>query len=325
MPVNDRKMFQTCQIFRTRQVLISLSLILIALVISCQPPTRTFVESPNFKALVLSDTHISSDTSKTNRLQRLVNKINASYFPGVELVFVTGDVVSSVFGKYTPENPDTSDNRLRRAVSVLRQLKIPFYLAMGNHDHKIGNFRDSDAAWPEAEIKAMWKNWQAQTGFEPYYAVTHRGWKFLILNSMGGRHKNKHFDARQVRWLARELEENLPVVLFFHHPIQTDHFRLWCKPKDLGTPKTDPQFYALLKKYRDRIKGIFVGHGHMFISDRLYGTIGVYETDSFGEGTDTSFYVASFETRTGSLSVVRGDRLASMPAQRSGRFLQEKP
>ncbi|MDQ7065094.1 MAG: metallophosphoesterase [candidate division KSB1 bacterium] len=290
----------------------TLIVVAIGLTLSCRPPASRLIEKADFKAIVLSDTHISSDTTKTRRLLRLVQKINAGKFPGVELVFVTGDVVSSVFGKYTHENPDTSDNRLRRAVSVLRRLRIPFYLAMGNHDHKIGNFRDSDAPWPQEEIGAMWELWRQQTGFAPYYSVKHRGWKFIVLNSMGGRHLNRHFDDTQMDWLGRELEENGPVALLFHHPIKTDHFRFWCKFKDLGSPQKDRRFYRLLRRYQAKIKGVFVGHGHLFVHDVLFGRIPVFETDSFGEGSDESFYIVSFNAQKQTLRVIKANETVNV-------------
>jgi len=38
-----------------------------------------------------------------------------------------------------------------------------------------------------------------------------------------------------------------------------------------------------LSRYKDVIKGIFVGHGHMWVYDKLFDSIDVYETDSFGD------------------------------------------
>ena len=264
----------------------------------------------DFAFLVLSDTHISSDTVKTERLRRFVQRVNRGAFPGVELLFITGDVVSNVYGlRYTPENPDTSDNRVQRVISVLSELQIPYYLAMGNHDHKIASFRDSDWPWPQDELVRMQRLWKRMTGFDPYYAVEHKGWKFIVLNSMGGRHLERHFDDEQMDWLERELAERRPSVLFFHHPIRTDSFRIWSKPGQWTNPERDPRFYEILKKHRQHVKAIFVGHGHFYMHDVLFESIPVYETDSFGEGSDTSFYLVSIDRKQKAVTPVRGEVL----------------
>jgi hypothetical protein len=90
--------------------------------------------------------------------------------------------------------------------------------------------------------------------------------------------------------LKDELSGGGPAFLFFHHPIKTDHFRIWCKPGDLITEKREPEFFSILRKYRNQIKGIFVGHGHMWNHDVLYDSIKVYETNTFGERKGQSFY-----------------------------------
>jgi hypothetical protein len=179
-----------------------------------------------------------------------------------------------------------------KADSIFDKLEIPYFLTMGNHDYKIDGNRDSDTYFPETEILEMEKHWKNVTGFEPFYAVNYKGWKFIILNSMRGRYLNRHFDEAQLDWFAKELSDSVPTVLFSHYPLKTDHLRIWCKPKDLITKKKEPCFYSILKRYKDQIKAIFTGHGHMWVRDRLYGNIPVFEVDSFEESE--GYYIAGF-------------------------------
>ncbi len=257
----------------------------------------------DFYAVIVSDTHVSRDESKIERLDKLSNMINSDVLPNVEFVVNTGDVVSRVYGNYRPDTPDSSDNRLRRAVETFNRLQVPWYFTMGNHDYKIGPDRDSDTYFPKEEIEMMESIWKRETGFAPYYSFDHKGWQFIVLNSMRGRYLHRQFDDQQMEWLENKLEVKRPTLLFLHHPIETDNLTFWAHPKDLITEETEPQFYQIIKKHKDRIKGIFVGHGHRWVEDKLFDKIKVYETNSFADEDELMYYVVGFDTLKETISV----------------------
>lgn len=259
----------------------------------------------DFYAVIVSDTHVSRDESKIERMDKLSKMINSGILPKVEFVINTGDVVSRVYGDYRPETPDSSDNRLRRAVEAFKKLQVPWYFAMGNHDYKIGPDRDSDTYFPKREIDSMEVIWKRETGFPPFYSFDHSNWRFIILNSMRGRYLHRQFDDQQMDWLENQLIDEKPVVLFFHHPMKTDNLKLWAHLKDLITEETEEKFYKTLKKYKDHIKGIFVGHGHRWVEDSLFDTINVFETNSFGDENELMYYVVGFDTLNKTISVCR--------------------
>ncbi len=246
----------------------------------------------DFHFVVISDIHVSDDSAKIERLNSLINKINSGILPGVEFLVATGDIVSCVYGSYYSDRPDTSDNRLIKAVSTFRNLQVPYLLVMGNHDYKIGRDRDSDTYFPEQEIVHMESIWRQYTGFPPYYSRSFRGWNFIVLNSMRGRYLNRHFDKKQLDWLEQELSKKQPVVIFMHHPLKTDNFRIWAKPGDLITPDSEPRFFTILNKNRNTIYGIFVGHGHSWVRDTLFNKVPVYETSSFGDSRNEICFIA---------------------------------
>ncbi|RMI14690.1 MAG: hypothetical protein D6681_04770 [Calditrichaeota bacterium] len=260
-----------------------------------------------FRAVYISDTHVSNDMEKDARLKRLVDILNEQKPPKVELLLHGGDLVSSVFDKHPQQFPQQAVNRLAKAVQILNRLHIPWYPAMGNHDYKLWSGRDSDAYFPEAEILQMEKIWKKHTGRDPYYAVEHRGWNFIVLNSMRGRYLHRHFDDEQMRFFEQELEKGLPTIVVTHFPLKTDHFKIWAKPKDLITSQNEPRFFALLKKYQDRIKGIFVGHGHMWRQDMLFDRIPVFEVDDFAEENDMPHYVIEFYSSPYRIVVQKGE------------------
>ena len=128
-------------------------LVILAGLISCGRDTSN--PPGDFHALILSDTHISSDRVKDKRLEEIVFRVNRGDYPGVELLLINGDCVSRVYKDYTLKNPDTSENRVHKLMDILKELTIPYYLVMGNHDYKIGPDKDSDAWFSEEEILEM--------------------------------------------------------------------------------------------------------------------------------------------------------------------------
>jgi len=253
---------------------------------------------------VISDVHISNDQSKEERLSTLVDRINNGNNPRIERLIITGDCVSSVYEDYQ-KGEAQNNNRLKKFVDCLKPINVPYYPVMGNHDFKIDKERDSDAPFDKTEIEQMEQIWVETTGFQPYYAIDYKGWKLIFLNSMNGKYQNKHFDENQLEWLRKELKDDSAALLFFHHPIKTDNTRIWCKQKDLITQEKEPKFFSILSKYKNVIKGIFVGHGHMWVSDKLFDEINVYETDSFGDDKKSPYAIIGLDNSSKKISVVK--------------------
>ena len=255
-----------------------------------------FVPAGDFYALIISDTHISRDESKDERMRELIDKINGDKNGMVHLVFNTGDAVSRIYGDYTAQNQDTSDDRLQRYVDIISTLDVPVYTALGNHDYKIGPEVDSDDPFTIEQIENAERLWQSKANIYPYYSIDYNGWKFIILNTMRGRYRERNFDPQQLIWLEAELNTNLPAVLLFHHPIETDNFKIWSGFRDLITPEKEPEFYRLCREHKKNIKAVFVGHGHRWVYDTLIEQIPVYETSSFADDEDSPFYLLGFDT-----------------------------
>jgi metallophosphoesterase superfamily enzyme len=254
----------------------------------------SLAQGNQFNFIVISDIHISNDESKDQKLVGFIDEINNGKLSNTELLVITGDNVSSYYA--SRNNGDgLENNRALKLIAILKNLKKPYLIALGNHDYKIDREKDSDAPFTFDEINSIEILWNEHGGVEPYYSIDHRDIRFIILNSMRGRYLNRSFDNEQINWLAEQMKEKKPVFLFFHHPIRTDNFRIWGKPKDLITPENEEKFFSILSKYKDQVKGIFVGHGHMWISDKLFNTIPVYETASFGEGKGLNYYSIEFD------------------------------
>lgn len=251
---------------------------------------------------LITDVHISNDESKDNRLRNFINKVNAEEIKA-DMIVVNGDCVSSIFTDRNHDRTDERNNRLARFYEIMNTSQVPYFIVMGNHDYKIDSDKDSDAPFSKAEIDSAETVWENVSGVEPYYSTEYNEWKLVFMNSMRGRYLDRNFDNEQINWLENELDTEKPVLLFFHHPLKTDHFRIWCKPKDLVTTEVEADFFKLLKDNRDKIKGIFVGHGHMFVSDLLFDEIKVYETGSFADNEALTFSLISLDNINGQIKV----------------------
>ena len=246
---------------------------------------------PDASFLVLTDVHTSNDRSKMEKMAYVVDEINNGIYSQVDFLVITGDCVSSFLEHRDRDHGDPANNRVRKLLNVLDGLEKPYYLAMGNHEYKIDKGKDSDAPFTQAEIDTIEAMWKRYTGFEPYYAFRENGLRYLVLNSMRGRPKERRFDDAQMQWFRDELSLGEPVILFFHHPVKTDHIRLWGHKRDMVTVKVEPEFLALCEEYRHNIRGIFVGHGHFWVKDRLFKEIPVFETGSFGDKPEIIGYL----------------------------------
>ena len=255
--------------------------------------------------MVISDVHISNDSSKLDRLADLVSQINDGKYSKVEFLVITGDCVSSFLENREEELLDPVNNRVLKLMNVLEKLGKPFYLVMGNHEYKIDRQKDSDSPFSKSEIDTIEVLWRQFTSFEPYYSFDSNGMKFLVLNSMRGRPHGRPFDDDQVAWLRSELSGGEPVILFFHHPVRTDHLRIWAKKKDMVTVENEPAFMELMQQHSQQIRGIFVGHGHLWVNDVLYDRIPVYETDSFGDNPKVIGYMVGLDTSGKMITEVR--------------------
>ena len=76
----------------------------------------------NIKFVQITDAHVSAGSEFTQRvLEYAIKDINNQ--PGISFVVFTGDNISS----------PSADN-LKKFKSIIKKLKVPYYIALGNHD-----------------------------------------------------------------------------------------------------------------------------------------------------------------------------------------------
>jgi hypothetical protein len=167
---------------------------------------------------------------------------------------------------------------------------------LGNHDYQKGFDPLAGEGISTEDIHGIEAVWDKVLGMAPYYSFIHKGIHFIFLNSNRGPLKDQlcpgcqierfctgSFDEAQLRWLEICLEKEVPAILFVHHPMITDSTnKRWAFYNSYRIDPEDP-VYDIVRQHRDTILAVFVGHGHLWQSDTLYGTIDIHETGPIGD------------------------------------------
>ncbi len=270
-------------------------------------------EDPRLTIMVISDTHVREpDHPDSLRLAEAVDRLErGDHYPKVDLLMITGDLVDSMWADSIwtgNEGPQATAerSRLKTAVALLDQLSIPYLPVIGNHEYYLAPGKYARTAAQADHVATVWKQ---LTGRETYYHVDRGGFRLVVLDSARGWClRDQRFDPAQIEWLETEVfDTELPVLLFLHHPIRTDHELQW----DLlshAIPREDaPRFFELLEAHAGQIRAIFVGHGHLWVRDTL-GTIPVYETPSFGKHLPhpDRYHLCRLDGERGTVEIVQG-------------------
>ena len=258
-----------------------------------------------FSFVVISDTHVRlpgnpddadyDNLGNINNLEDAISRINTQY-DTADFVAVTGDLVGALFS----ENPDDygagDPNPAETYKTMMDQLAMPYHSVLGNHDYQ----RDYDPELVEGittdNIEAIEAVWKKVLNIDPYYSLVHKGVRLVFLNPSRGDQRSRvcatcsveafctgSLDEAQLDWFDAEVKAGEPVIIFMHHPPETDFEDALFAflPSFLIDPSS--RFYTIVQQHQATILGIFVGHGHIWERDWM-GSVPVYETGSVGDG-----------------------------------------
>jgi len=194
-----------------------------------------------FSLVHLTDPHIPGEdqarvrgVDTAARLAGVVESINRLW-PAPAFVIITGDF-----------SADGSPAAHRRAAALLRALRVPVRVTLGNHDD------------PETFRQVMGELGDL-LGTETCQAFDVQGWRILLLNSKCPGLKEGFLGPVQRQQMREELAKNprLPALLFMHHHVLP-----------LGLPWVDRDnlrdWNEFLEILRDvgNVRGLFSGHAH---------------------------------------------------------------
>jgi hypothetical protein len=242
----------------------------------CFGPSMLAADDANtFHVAFVADSHVvdhfyvgpESTPEDTESIFKTADRLTAArdvingLRPKVERVFLIGDY----FHDYPSDDVDfyfKNVTRIDRAKAITDGFEMPVHVGFGNHDYALK--RVSRAASHEL--------FRRKLGLSPYYAVEHRGFKFLHLNNfLGDTCAQGHADfnpavgslgEEQLNWLEAQLNERKPTFVFVHFPLYI------VKPKEVS----DYGLHGLLKRHRDTVQLVVSGHWHRWFDfGRSYG------------------------------------------------------
>ena len=204
------------------------------------------VFAENIKFVQVADAHLTVGSEYSmNVLKSAVEDINNQ--PDVEFVIFTGDNIN---------NP--KEENLRAFVNIVSKLKVPYYIALGNHDvyksnglSKVRYFeilRETNILYPQRKPNYMFK----KNGF--VFLIVD-GAKEIIPGSVGY-YRNDTLD-----WVDKQLAKHAKsdVIIFQHFPViypEGSEYRL----KTHRTYKVE-QYQELIDKHTNLL-AVITGHFH---------------------------------------------------------------
>ncbi len=250
---------------------LALSLFIIGFILGCgqvQNNSQSQIKD-NFSFVFMTDIHIDTERHATEGLLQAIDTINKL---SPDFVLTGGDNIMDALG----QSYGRSDSLYNLFETTIKNLKIPCYSTMGNHEvfgvyEKSGVSPDNDQYG-----KKMYENRLAKR----FYSFDHKNWHFVVLDGIGiteDRHYYGFIDSTQVEWLKKDLERTgreTPVIVSTHIPLLSVGAQIMQDPTkgfDEGSVITNAhEIINILEQYN--VKLVLQGHLH-FLEDINYNGI----------------------------------------------------
>lgn len=228
-----------------------------------------------FHVGVIADTHVIDDfyvgpegnAEDTETIFKTAERLTAArdalnaLTPALDRVFLVGDY----FHDYPSPDLDfyfRNTTRIDHAKRLTDGFRAPVHVGFGNHDYSV----------PQVSREATHELFRRKLGLPPYYAIDHRGWKFVHVNNfLGTTWQAGHADynrstgslgEEQLLWLDAQLAEQKPTFVFVHYPVSVI---TPAEVRDLG-------LHTLLRKHAATVQRVISGHWHRWVDvGREYG------------------------------------------------------
>lgn len=170
----------------------------------------------SFTFAFLTDIHLQPELNAVEGFSKAIDTLN---YLKPDFVITGGDLIMDALG----QRHGRADSLFTLYKETVKMLKMPVYNTMGNHEiYGIYSRSGADKSHPDYGER-MFEN---KLG-ESYYSFEHKGWKFMILNSVEDAGKDRYaglIDRKQMDWIRSELQNTdpgTPIALSTHIPFIT--------------------------------------------------------------------------------------------------------
>jgi len=223
----------------------------------------------DFSFVFMTDVHVTKDRHADEGLMQAIDTINKL---APDFVLTGGDNIMDALG----QTHATADSLYSLFDVTMKNLKMPWYSTMGNHE-VFGLYESSGVNPSDEEYgKQMYENRFAKR----YYSFDYKDWHFIVLDAIGmteDRHYYGHIDDEQIEWLKSDLEKTgkeRPVVISTHVPLLSVGEQIMVGPTKAfgeGSIVTNAdEVRKIIEQYNTKI--VLQGHLH-FLEDINYNGI----------------------------------------------------
>ena len=220
---------------------------------------------PGFTFAFLTDIHLEPERNAIRGFQMAIDEVNKL---SPDFVLTGGDLVFDAMNA----KEKRADSLFNIYIEAIRNLKVPFYNTIGNHD-LFGISGESGISTDNPMYGT--KMYEAKLG-KKYYSFEHKGWKFFVLRSVQitqDRQYTGAIDSAQMAWLREELastDKSIPLVIVTHMPFITSISQL-----KNGSMAANPD--GLVVRNSKQVLDLFKQHnlklvlqGHLHIVEDIY-------------------------------------------------------
>ena len=245
--------------------LIIANLVISVIMLSSSGCRQERKEKDSFSIAFLTDIHLQPEENAVEGFTQALDTVNML---NPDLIITGGDLIMDALG----QSYGRADSLYNLYMEVIKKSKIPVYNTMGNHEiYGINKSSGADPANPEYGEKMFEK----RLGHS-YYSFEHKGWKFMIINSIEVTKKSKYIgqvDSAQISWIKSELKKTdhtTPIVLSTHIPFITANTQ---KYEGSTLPNDSSQVVFNSKEVIELFKGYnlkLVLQGHLHTVEDIY-------------------------------------------------------
>ncbi|MBC7124035.1 MAG: metallophosphoesterase, partial [Bacteroidales bacterium] len=237
----------------------------LALILSLIGCNKNNKKKDTFSIAFMTDIHLQPEDKAVEGFTKAldtVNKLNPDF------IITGGDLIMDALG----QSYGRADSLYNLYQQVIKKSSKPVYNTMGNHE-LYGIYKKSNADPANPEYGELM--FEKRLG-KSYYAFEHKGWKFIVINSIEDTKKGKYIgqiDSTQISWIKNELKNTnpkTPIVISTHIPFITAYTQ-----KYGGT--TLPNDSILVVYNAKEVIDLFNGYnlklvlqGHLHIVEDIY-------------------------------------------------------
>ena len=190
--------------------------------VGCVPANEKLLEnSDEFSFVFITDIHLQPERGAPQAFQKIIDSVNKM---NVDFVLTGGDLVYDVLRG----NFERSDSLFRMYKKAIEGFNVPVYNCIGNHE-LFGIYEESDIDSLHPDYKyGMYKRHLGET----YYSFDHKGWHFIVLNSID--EKDQRYigiiNEEEMEWLEADIkktDKEMPIAMVMHIPMVSSYNQIY--------------------------------------------------------------------------------------------------